>query len=525
MKMKSDSGKPGKRPLRALTNDEKVLAIQRVHDGESKASVARDIGVPESTLRGWCKSEEKIRSLARNSSPSDNERNSPLSVTSNPAPVAPVSSYYSEDNGPAAKKLKTDHQSARISSSSYGINENLENNATRMSNLTQTEAAQLAAVMARLKEDPAMLLQLQGMSSPYVLSHYANTVYEYSLREAARLKNNNNNNNISASLVANGLQYSLGSKNKNISGVAKPNGTHALNYGRRSLPLSLDDPTTLAPVSPRKSPELGRESKNKIRNPAPNNQARNYSSNFNNNNLNAINNNSNTFNTNNNNIITANNNNTILNNNSNSYGLNDQILRYKIAQQQQQALEITPTAEANSKNMNQQLPFYGWYQSSINEMQPAVTSAPTPAEDSTPITTPTSTLAKKPLNSKNRATLDQIFFNNSVNVMSSINATAGGANEDAGHESARDSDKEDDDEENKPEPVGKAEAIEHAKKFLSYLTKNMNPNVTLVQILQFQKLLVQVENAGSKLTRKQVRKNSTVVRHSSAGLALSINSE
>ncbi|KAL6423250.1 hypothetical protein ACFW04_010129 [Cataglyphis niger] len=50
----------GKRPLRALTPEEKLEAIRRVHEGESKASVARDIGVPESTLRGWCKAEHKI---------------------------------------------------------------------------------------------------------------------------------------------------------------------------------------------------------------------------------------------------------------------------------------------------------------------------------------------------------------------------------------------------------------------------------------------------------------------------------
>lgn len=63
------SSKPGKRPLRSLTAHEKLDAIRRVHDGESKASVARDIGVPESTLRGWCKNEDKISYLSRQSSP------------------------------------------------------------------------------------------------------------------------------------------------------------------------------------------------------------------------------------------------------------------------------------------------------------------------------------------------------------------------------------------------------------------------------------------------------------------------
>lgn len=62
----------GKRPLRHLTAGDKINAIQRIHDGESKASVARDIGVPESTLRGWCKNEEKLRYMSNNSG-SDNK--------------------------------------------------------------------------------------------------------------------------------------------------------------------------------------------------------------------------------------------------------------------------------------------------------------------------------------------------------------------------------------------------------------------------------------------------------------------
>ncbi|CAH1163550.1 unnamed protein product [Phaedon cochleariae] len=67
------SAKTNKRPLRSLTAHEKLDAIRRVHDGESKASVARDIGVPESTLRGWCKNEDKISYLSRQSSPETDE--------------------------------------------------------------------------------------------------------------------------------------------------------------------------------------------------------------------------------------------------------------------------------------------------------------------------------------------------------------------------------------------------------------------------------------------------------------------
>ncbi|KAL9892503.1 protein distal antenna-related [Glossina fuscipes] len=55
----------GKRPLRNLTPGDKVRAIQRIHNGETKASVSRDIGVPESTLRGWCKNEQKLLFMCR----------------------------------------------------------------------------------------------------------------------------------------------------------------------------------------------------------------------------------------------------------------------------------------------------------------------------------------------------------------------------------------------------------------------------------------------------------------------------
>lgn len=66
-----------KRSMRNFSAEGKLSAIQRVHDGESKASVARDIGVPESTLRGWCKNEAKIRYLSRQSSPDTDESMEP----------------------------------------------------------------------------------------------------------------------------------------------------------------------------------------------------------------------------------------------------------------------------------------------------------------------------------------------------------------------------------------------------------------------------------------------------------------
>ena len=55
---RNESRQPIKRRLKS--NYDKLNAIMRVRNGESKTAVARDIDVPESTLRGWCKAEEKI---------------------------------------------------------------------------------------------------------------------------------------------------------------------------------------------------------------------------------------------------------------------------------------------------------------------------------------------------------------------------------------------------------------------------------------------------------------------------------
>ncbi|KYN33075.1 Protein distal antenna [Trachymyrmex septentrionalis] len=54
------------RQRRLRSPETKIQAVNRVHNGESKAAVARDIGVPESTLRGWCKSEQKLLSQLNN---------------------------------------------------------------------------------------------------------------------------------------------------------------------------------------------------------------------------------------------------------------------------------------------------------------------------------------------------------------------------------------------------------------------------------------------------------------------------
>ncbi|XP_039968758.1 protein distal antenna-related [Bactrocera tryoni] len=84
----------GKRPLRNLTPNDKIRAIQRIHQGETKASVSRDIGVPESTLRGWCKNEHKLRFMCSQM----NEKNE--------IEVIPI--YKLDNFQPAAKRYKLD---------------------------------------------------------------------------------------------------------------------------------------------------------------------------------------------------------------------------------------------------------------------------------------------------------------------------------------------------------------------------------------------------------------------------------
>ena len=50
-----------KRKLSSVSVRDKLSAIERVRKGEAKAKIARDMGVGESTIRGWVKSEDKLQ--------------------------------------------------------------------------------------------------------------------------------------------------------------------------------------------------------------------------------------------------------------------------------------------------------------------------------------------------------------------------------------------------------------------------------------------------------------------------------
>lgn len=123
------SSSKGKRPLRHLTAADKIEAIQRIHDGESKASVARDIGVPESTLRGWCKNEEKLRYMARQSgggggSSSLDCKMSIEKLTEQMADDAAMAASAAASSmfGPPEKRQKLDTSMPSMSSYSMGNN-------------------------------------------------------------------------------------------------------------------------------------------------------------------------------------------------------------------------------------------------------------------------------------------------------------------------------------------------------------------------------------------------------------------
>lgn len=238
--MRAETARPGKRPLRALSAAEKMEAIQRVHDGESKASVARDIGVPESTLRGWCKSEHKIRGMARNSSTPDSEAHSPASSSgANVTNSQAGTSHSSEDEGPIQKRMKADLQSS-VSHTLDGT----ENNDSKMDNKKFDYLGLMSMAAAGMRSDSsALLLQHLGMMSQSAKNYMMSS----SLTPTGPV-----------GLVENGLQYtksgvnhSVNSKRHSICAIAPTQmDSMVKSVSRKSLPPAAEAPTTHVPASP-----------------------------------------------------------------------------------------------------------------------------------------------------------------------------------------------------------------------------------------------------------------------------------
>lgn len=175
MVARNGPSRPGKRPIKNVSPREKVSAIERVHEGESKASVARDIGVPESTLRGWCKSEHKIRSQCGNLPP---PKNSPANTST--AGSSSQSPRSSEEDGPATKKAKLDRQnssqdmmpgtSASSSNAAYMNCVDSRNiNVCRETKASLDYASLVASTMASISpEQSHIALQQLSLLSPHL---------------------------------------------------------------------------------------------------------------------------------------------------------------------------------------------------------------------------------------------------------------------------------------------------------------------------------------------------------------------
>lgn len=56
---------PKRKAYAAYSIKQKLELIERVRKGESKAKIGREFGIPESTLRGWCKEEDKLREFVQ----------------------------------------------------------------------------------------------------------------------------------------------------------------------------------------------------------------------------------------------------------------------------------------------------------------------------------------------------------------------------------------------------------------------------------------------------------------------------
>ncbi|XP_046750676.1 protein distal antenna [Diprion similis] len=241
------AARPGKRPLRALSASEKMDAIQRVHEGESKASVARDIGVPESTLRGWCKSEHKIRGMARNSCTPDSEAHSPASssVNANNSSLA----GNSEDEGCTAKRQKTDADGGSPT-------EQLDAGKLEGGQSKIDYAALMASVAAiRPEGSGSLLLQQLGL-----LSTATNAIGKNLLHVPS---GGGTQSSPVVGLVENGLQYTRSAgitkrqqqQQQQSTSAAAPSQLDTVDKSgsRNSLPPAAEAPFAPAPASPRKT--------------------------------------------------------------------------------------------------------------------------------------------------------------------------------------------------------------------------------------------------------------------------------
>ncbi|XP_014205858.1 formin-J-like [Copidosoma floridanum] len=232
----------GNRPN--LSPEEKLGAIERVTSGESKASVARELGVPESTLRGWCKTEHKIRRQVTSTHPSGSPDSSPYSPDSAGSGTPPPRATSDDEetapavvvNSPAIicsnppKKRKLDHQlqqqllvqqqpsqqpqqSVTASSTTAAVvDTNGTDLASSLSSLASTSSASpstnydflnnYAQIYNSLSEEQRKIIQSNLVSASVTASLYQ----KFFLQQASSLPMNVANP-LTVNFVDNGLQY------------------------------------------------------------------------------------------------------------------------------------------------------------------------------------------------------------------------------------------------------------------------------------------------------------------------------
>ncbi|XP_071868929.1 protein distal antenna [Bombus fervidus] len=455
------AARPGKRPLRALSALEKMDAIQRVHEGESKASVARDIGVPESTLRGWCKSEHKIRGMARNSSTPDSEVHSPASssganVTSANLAVSSAN-LSSEDEGPCAKKLKLDQQTSVSNASTSFASDVCNDSDVRPDNKPKIDYVGLMTSMAGMRpENSSLLLQQLGL-----LSGATGTLAKNLLSMTPTLSHGS-----TVGLVENGLQYTKNTGNAclaNINNLTNSNKRHSLSAiaptqmdsvvakscsTRKSLPPAAEAPSTLVPASPRKTNETNSIPRSSSK---PRKDGNTSSGSSNNKKV-------------------------------------DEALWLWLTQQQQllgqQSANFNPSINQQDGSW-----FWQWYKQCSFPLMTSTHTVPSPVARRSP--------------SKTRAMLDNVLCsNNSENVLRNVNieesAAAAAAAPTENHEANGDD-----------VPSSSEEAIRHGEKFLKWLMdKCSSPSVTRLQVMQFKYLLdnLKAYRKKSSSSSKQSRK-------------------
>ncbi|XP_076480349.1 protein distal antenna isoform X1 [Bombus vancouverensis nearcticus] len=480
--MRGESARPGKRPLRALSASEKMDAIQRVHEGESKASVARDIGVPESTLRGWCKSEHKIRGMARNSSTPDSEAHSPASSAGANVAAANLAggstNLSSEDEGPCAKKAKIDQQTSVTSASTSFVGDVCTDSDGKPDNKPRIDYVGLMTSMAGMRpENSSLLLQQLGL-----LSGATGTLAKNLLGMSPALTHGS-----TVGLVENGLQYTKNTGNAchlgNMSNLTNSNKRHSLSAiaptqmdslvakscsTRKSLPPAAEAPSTLVPASPRKTHETNSIPRSSSK---PRKDGNMSSSGSNNKKV-------------------------------------DEALWLWLTQQQQllgqQSASFNPSINQQDGSW-----FWQWYKQCSF---PLVTPTPTP---------PAHTLVAKKSPSRTRAMLDNVLSsNNSENVLRNVNmeeesaavaaaVPAAAAAAAAPAAAAAAPAPTENHEANGEDATNGEEAIRHGEKFLKWLMyKCSEPSVTRLQIIQFKYLLDRLKahrkktSSSSKQSRK-----------------------